>query len=55
MRSNSKHTAKELKRYIHLYISEGISYRKLRGEYGLLLAESKFNDLSIWEFFSNIV
>ena len=42
MRSNSKHTAKELEGYIHLYIREGISYKKLGEEYGLLLAKSNF-------------
>src|SRR5690625_1549612 len=44
MRSNSKHTAKELEKYIQLYIHEGISYKILCKEYGLLLGRRNFND-----------
>src|SRR5699024_529900 len=44
MRLNRKHTAKELKQYIDLYLNEGISYRILCEEYGLLLSKSKFNN-----------
>lgn len=44
MRSNSKHTTIELERYIYLYVNEGISYRELCKEYGLLLGAARFND-----------
>src|SRR5690625_4038695 len=44
MRSNSKHTAKELEMYIQFYINDGISYTKLCEKHGLLLAQSKFHD-----------
>src|SRR5690625_1091029 len=44
MRSNSKHTAKELEKYIHLYIHEGINYKILCKEYGLLLERLNFNN-----------
>ena len=44
MHSNSKHTVKELEGYIHLYIREGISYKKRQRKYGLLLARANFND-----------
>ena len=37
MRSNSKHTAQELERYILLYLEEGKSFRELSEDYGLLL------------------
>ena len=42
MRSNSKHTAQELERYILLYLDEGKSYRELSEDYGLLLSDSNF-------------
>lgn len=42
MRSNSKHTTEELEKYIQLYIHEGISYKRLCKEYGLLLGNSTF-------------
>ena len=42
MRSNSKHTAQELERYILLYLEEGKSFRELSEDYGLLLSHSTF-------------
>lgn len=42
MRSNNKHSAVELERYIELYLENGMSYKKLRDEHGLLLSESSF-------------
>lgn len=42
MRSNSKHTAQELERYIQMYLDEGISYKELSKNYGLLLSNSTF-------------
>ena len=42
MRSNSKHTAQELERYILLYLEEGKSFRELSEDYGLLLSDSTF-------------
>src|SRR5690625_1783880 len=42
MRSNKKHTTEELETYIQMYVNEGVSYRKLRNEYGLLLSDSGF-------------
>ncbi len=44
MRSNSKHTTKELEQYIDLYINVGISYRVLCERYGLLLSDAHFYD-----------
>ena len=44
MHSNSKHTAKELKKYIQLYVHEEISYKKLCREYRLLLKQQNFNN-----------
>lgn len=44
MRSNNKHTAEELKAYIHKYVNDGVSITKLRGEYGLLLSAATFRD-----------
>src|SRR5699024_78317 len=44
MRSNRKHTTKELKQYIDLYMNEGISYRVLCEKYGLLLSDASFYD-----------
>lgn len=43
MRSNRKHTAQELERYIQLYLEEGKSFRELNEDYGLLLSRSGFN------------
>ena len=42
MRSNRKHTTEELERYIQFYLEEGKSYRELKKDYGLLLAETTF-------------
>jgi len=42
MRSNSKHSVEELERYIKMYLEQGVSYRELRGMYGLLLSEALF-------------
>lgn len=42
MRSNHKHTTEELEWYIQLYLGEGKSYRELREDFGLRLAESTF-------------
>lgn len=42
MRSNNKHTVEELERYIHLYLNEGISYKEIKKQFGLLLSESVF-------------
>lgn len=44
MRSNSKHPVDELERYIQMYLNEGISYRELSQEKGLLLSQPTFND-----------
>lgn len=43
MRSNRKHTAEELEKYIHLY-KQGITYQQLKDEYGLLNSRSTFMD-----------
>lgn len=42
MRSNNKHTIEELERYILLYLEEGISFKELSEDYGLLLGDSAF-------------
>src|SRR5690625_3373512 len=42
MRSNSKHTAEELERYIQMYIKDEMSYQKLKKSYGQLLSQSTF-------------
>jgi putative aminopeptidase FrvX len=42
VRSNSKHTANELEKYIQLFLDEGISYRELYKEYGLSLGQATF-------------
>ena len=42
MRSNSKHTVHELEKYIHMYLEEGITYKQLTEDYGLLLSDSTF-------------
>ncbi len=42
MRSNRKHSTKELKRYIALYLDEGQSVKELIESYGLLLSEANF-------------
>lgn len=42
MRSNSKHTAEELERYIQMYIKDEMSYQKLKKSYGLLLSQPTF-------------
>lgn len=44
MCSNNKHTAIELEKSNRLHIYDEINYKKLRKEYGLLLAPSKFTD-----------
>ncbi|HLR69842.1 MAG TPA: hypothetical protein VK085_00240 [Pseudogracilibacillus sp.] len=44
MPSNSKDRTRELEKYIKLYIHEGVSYKKLCKEYGLLLKSSNFNN-----------
>ena len=36
MRSNSKHTAEELERYIQMYIKDEMSYQKLKKSYGCI-------------------
>ena len=41
MRSNQKHSAKELEKFIQLNL-EGVSYRDLQESYGLLLSETVF-------------
>src|SRR5699024_4960214 len=43
MRSNSKHSAEELERYIEMYIKDKMSYQKLKKSYGLLLNQSTFS------------
>src|SRR5690625_4622883 len=43
MRSNSKHSAEELERYIQMYIKDKMSYQKLKKSYGLLLNQSTFS------------
>jgi len=42
MRSNNKHPAEELEKYIHLFLEDGISYEHLKNNYGLQLSKSKF-------------
>lgn len=42
MRSNSKHTAEELERYIEMYLSDGKSYKEWCDQYGLRLSKSVF-------------
>lgn len=42
MRSNSKHSAEELERYIQMYIKDKMSYQKLKKSYGLLLSQPTF-------------
>lgn len=42
MRSNRKHTVKELEKYIQLYLEEGKSFRELRDNFGLLLSDQAF-------------
>jgi len=44
MRSNSKHSAHELERYIQFYLEDGRSFRELSEDYGLLLSNSTFNE-----------
>lgn len=45
MRPNRKHTDRDLERYILLYLDEGINFRELREEYGLLLSDSAFRQI----------
>lgn len=42
MRSNRKHTIDELERYILLYLEEGVSFKELSVDHGLLLTDSAF-------------
>lgn len=42
MRSNRKHTIDELERYILLYLEEGVSFKELSVDHGLLLTDSTF-------------
>lgn len=42
MRSNNKHTIEDLERYILLYLEEGISFKELSEEHGLVLRDSTF-------------
>lgn len=42
MRSNRKHSDNELEEYICLYLEDGISYKTLTEEYGLLLSRRTF-------------
>lgn len=44
MRTNRKHTPKELEQYIKLHVEEGISFRELREDLGLLLGRWAFQD-----------
>lgn len=44
MRSSRKHSDSELEKYIRLYLEDGISYRTLREEYGLLLSKRTFSN-----------
>lgn len=44
MRSNSKYTAEELEYYIHMYLDEGISHRKMTEKFGLLVNKAIFRD-----------
>ena len=37
-----KHTAKELERFIELYL-DGVPFRELRSEYGLRISPGTFN------------
>ncbi|MFJ1628301.1 hypothetical protein ACEN4P_11135 [Marinilactibacillus psychrotolerans] len=43
MRSNNKHTMEELKNYILMYLHDGMSFKVLSEEYGLLLSYIAFN------------
>ena len=42
MRSNRKHTAKDLEKYIRMFLEDGVSIKELRDNYGLRLAASTF-------------
>lgn len=42
MRSNSKHTAEELERYILMYLKDGLSIEELRERFGLMLHSTTF-------------
>lgn len=42
MKSNAKHTLEELERYIHMYLSNGVSYTSLKRDHGLLLSHTVF-------------
>lgn len=44
MRSNSKHTAEELEYYIHIYLDDGISHRKMTEKFGLLVSKAPCRD-----------
>src|SRR5690625_3243507 len=43
MRSNNKHSIKELEKYIQMYLEDGHSYSVLKKNYGLLISQSTFN------------
>lgn len=42
MRSNRKHTAKELEKYIKIFLEDGVSIKELRDNYGFRLDPSNF-------------
>lgn len=42
MRSNRKHTAKELEKYILMFLEDGVSIKEIRDNYGLRLVASTF-------------
>lgn len=42
MRSNNKHTIEEIEKYIQMYLGEGISFRELSEDFGLLLSDTTF-------------
>lgn len=43
MRSNNKHTTKELEKCIQMYLEDGYRYSVLKKDYGLLLSQSTFS------------
>jgi len=43
MRSNNKHSTKELEKFIQMYLEDGHSYSVLKKNYGLLISQSIFN------------
>lgn len=42
MRSNRKHSVKEIEKYILMYLDDGVSIKELKDNFGLMLASSSF-------------